>query len=476
MACTTILVGKAASLDGAPLIARNEDGHNEPNPQRFVVVRPEDQPRVYPTFRGGVEIELPDDPLRYTSTPNADYIKQGLFGGSGINSANVAMTATETITSNPRVLAADPYVDASIGEADILTLVLPYIRTAKEGVLRMGTLLERYGTYEPNGMAFSDADEIWYMETYGGHHWAAIRIPDDTYVVAPNRLNIDDFDFDSPDVLYAEGLSDLITTYRLNPDTDRLNLRHTLGSSTVKDTVYNNARVWYIQKQLSDTSRPYNERYPFVDDPNCHELPFICYPKRKLSIEDVKWALSSHFENTPFDVYGAGTEAQRKRYRAVGLNRNMESHILQIRPDKPAAIAGVHWLALASNAYNCMVPFYANVDDTPVIWRDTPIAYDPNYMYWIVQTMAVIGDRDYAVYGELVANFEKEMMTTLRRMQLLTDARIESGAVDDSRMTAELGAANEEMAQTIFKATVGLLGRFVTVGSTKMDLQYTLAD
>ena len=28
MACTTILVGKAASYDGAPIIARNEDSAN----------------------------------------------------------------------------------------------------------------------------------------------------------------------------------------------------------------------------------------------------------------------------------------------------------------------------------------------------------------------------------------------------------------------------------------------------------------
>ena len=29
-----------------------------------------------------------------------------------------------------------------------LTLVLPYIKTAREGVLRLGQLLETYGTYE----------------------------------------------------------------------------------------------------------------------------------------------------------------------------------------------------------------------------------------------------------------------------------------------------------------------------------------
>ena len=81
-----------------------------------------------------------------------------------------------------------------IGEEDIVYLVLPYIHSAREGVLRLGSLLEKYGTYEMNGIAFSDHDEIWWLETIGGHHWIARRVPDDAYVVMPNQLGIDTFD------------------------------------------------------------------------------------------------------------------------------------------------------------------------------------------------------------------------------------------------------------------------------------------
>ncbi|HJF44187.1 MAG TPA: C69 family dipeptidase, partial [Thermophilibacter provencensis] len=28
--------------------------------------------------------------------------------------------------------------------------------------------------------------EIWWMETVGGHHWIARRVPDDCYVTMPN--------------------------------------------------------------------------------------------------------------------------------------------------------------------------------------------------------------------------------------------------------------------------------------------------
>ena len=61
---------------------------------------------------------------------------------------------------------------------------------------RLGSLLEQYGTYEMNGIAFQDQDEIWWLETIGGHHWIARRVPDDVYVVMPNQLGIDHFDLE----------------------------------------------------------------------------------------------------------------------------------------------------------------------------------------------------------------------------------------------------------------------------------------
>ncbi len=44
-----------------------------------------------------------------------------------------------------------------IGEEDIVYIVLPYIRSAREGVKRLGSLLEQYGTYEMN----ASLSRIW---------------------------------------------------------------------------------------------------------------------------------------------------------------------------------------------------------------------------------------------------------------------------------------------------------------------------
>lgn len=66
-----MLIGKSASCSGATIIARNDDsGSGRYDPKRLVAVAPTDQPRHYRSTLSHVEIDLPDDPCRYTIAPN----------------------------------------------------------------------------------------------------------------------------------------------------------------------------------------------------------------------------------------------------------------------------------------------------------------------------------------------------------------------------------------------------------------------
>ena len=60
---------------------------------------------------------------------------------AGFNTAGVGMSATESIFSSEKALAADPLVPNGLGEISINSVVLPYVHSAKEGVERLG------GTY-----------------------------------------------------------------------------------------------------------------------------------------------------------------------------------------------------------------------------------------------------------------------------------------------------------------------------------------
>ena len=368
MACTTILVGKDASYDGSTIIARNEDSANgEFCPKRFIVVKPDEQPRHYKSVLSHVEVDLPDEPLQYTAVPNAD-LKEGIWGEAGVNEANVAMSATETLTTNERVLGADPFVELTpakgkegedgyepevpggIGEEDFLTLVLPYVKTAREGVARLGALLEQYGTYEMNGVAFSDVDEIWWLETVGGHHWIAKRVPDEAYVTMPNQLGIDEFDLDDAlgdqeEHMCSADLGEFIERNHLDLAVENVtpfNPRDAFGSHSDSDHVYNTPRAWYMQRFLN----PYDEQWDGQDadhQPTADDIPWARQPDRKITIEDVKYVLKLVLSSPLRSVHrctrtirtASSATSARHMFRPIGINRQSQLSVMQIRPYRP---------------------------------------------------------------------------------------------------------------------------------------------
>ena len=335
MACTTILVGKNATFDGSTMVARNEDS---PSGQfcekKFIVVHPNEQPVKYKSVLSHVEIDLPTNPMRYTCMPNA-VDNEGIWGACGVNELNISMSATETLTSNERVLGADPLVEyvpavgkegdadyipekvGGIGEEDMVTLVLPYIKSAREGVLRLGELLEKYGTYEMNGIAFQDINEIWWLETIGGHHWIARRVPDDCYVIMPNQLGLDFFDLEDAfgeqkEYLCSSDLKEFINRYHLDLSLDGvLNPRDAFGSHSDADHTYNTPRAWVLQ-------RYFNPLTNYWDGPDADYLPesddiqWCRVPEKKITVEDIKYALSNHFQGTPYDPYGKFSDEKGK--------------------------------------------------------------------------------------------------------------------------------------------------------------------
>lgn len=466
MPCTTILVGKNATADGSTLVARNEDYGHAFNPKRFIVVTPDKQPKSYQSVNSKCKVDLPDNPMRYTSTPELASIakKMGIWGESGINAANVSMSATETSTTNSRVLGIDPMNEKGIGEEDFVTIVLPYIRSAREGVQLLGKYLEKYGTYESNGVAFSDKDEVWYMETIGGHHWAAKKVPDNSYVAAPNWFSITDFDFNSDDVMFSDDLEKMIKDYNLDLDHsgNPYNLRHIFGSHDDSDYQYNIPRQWYIQKLFN----PSIEQSP--DDPN---MPFARKPEHLLTIEDVKYALSSRYQHTKYDPYSVeGSDADHRAFRPIGFQRNQEVHILQIRNNVPSEIAGIQWLAFGPNAFNGIAPYYTNILDTPAEYRDTKEHFDIANMYWLTHAIATIADEHFFRYSASIESLKQKTLANGRHNLLTTDKEVAD--LSGEKLQTALQKANAKTAKETHDLAMKCFGDCVENGALKIRLNF----
>ena len=497
MPCTTILVGKKASYDGSTIIARNDDsGSGHYTSKKLAVINPEEQPKIYKSVISHVEIELPENPMRYTAMPNAEE-GEGIWAACGVNEAHVGMTATETITSNPRVLGADPLVryqpakdgkeeiPGGIGEEDIVYIVLPYIHSAREGVRRLGSLLEQYGTYEMNGIAFQDADEIWWLETIGGHHWIARKVPDDVYVMMPNQFGMDQFDLEDAlsnqkEYMCSADLKEFVEKYHLNLSQDgTFNPRDIFGSHDDSDHVYNTPRAWYMARCLNPSTMNWDG--PDADfTPLSDDIPWCMVPEKKVTIEDVKYVLSSHFQGTPYDPYGSyGEKSMKGAFRSIGVNRNDFLSVIEMRPEQADITENtgniIQWVAFASNVFNVLVPFYGEVETTPEYVSNTTGEVSTENFYWASRMIAAMADASYHKSLFHIERYQMHVMAKGRELLHTYDALLaeEKDAANRQKLMQQ---ANNAIAEMLKKETQDTLDKVLFELSSQMKNAYSRSD
>ena len=516
MSCTTILVGKKASYNGSTMIARNDDcAAGSYTPKHLVVVEPKDMPKKYKPVISEAEIELPEKPMRFMCVPNAepDLSEEGIWAAAGVNEKNISMTATETITSNERVLAADPLWETykkdghgrakgGIGEEDLLYLTLPYIKSAREGVYRVAELLERYGTYEMNGMAFSDRDEIWWLETIGGHHFIAKRVPDEAVVIMPNQFGLDRYDFSdalgdqidhicSPDMLefieefdldltndiYSEGMEYYLDEIGEDEVTEALddilfNPRDAFGSHDDADHVYNTPRAWFMGRYLCPMSYTWDgedaDFTPYTDN-----IPWCVIPERLVTPEDVKYLLSSHYQGTPYDPYlPHGDKSMSGAFRSIGVNRTSFMSLTEIRQDKKQVLFE---LCFGSNVFNAMIPLYADVKSVPEYFAFTPEKPSAESFYWANRMIGALADASYKESLNHIERYQQSVQSKCKAIINRYDKLIaaESGA---AKKRSLMESANESIAELTKKETTELLDKVLYEASNIMKNAYARSD
>ncbi len=485
MGCTTLLVGKKASYDGSTMIARTDDGFFDV--KKTAVINPEDQKKNYKSVIGHLEIELPDNPMRYTCSPSVNPV-HGIWAAGGINEANVGMSATETITTNPLVLGADPYVRyqkkegrkpgkaGGLGEEDFVVVVLPYIRSAREGVIRLGSLLEQYGTYESNGIAFNDENEIWWLETIGGHHWIAKKVKDEEYVIMPNRQGIDSFDLndalkEQKEHMCSSDLKEFIEKNHLDLNQDgTCNPRLIFGSHSDADHIYNNPRAWYIGRYFNPTGIKWEgENADYT--PESDNIPWSFVPERKITAEDVKHILSSYYQGTPYNPYLKTESPKRGIYRPIGISRTGVTHICQIRSDVPDEIKGIQWITYGCNAFNAAVSLYTNVTKMPKYVSDVKSDVSTGNFYWASRMIEALADAHYGPCIQHVERYQSAVSAGCHRIMNEYDRKMKE--TGDYSLCDE---ANKKICEMLKKETDAALKRILQTASEHMKSGYSRAD
>ncbi|MBJ3817039.1 C69 family dipeptidase [Shimwellia pseudoproteus] len=390
-ACTTVLVGNQASADGSYIVARNED-FSAAN-AKHMVIHPavHNQQGVFKSHGNDFTWPLPKEALRYSAIHDFDTADKSM-GEAGFNAAGVGLTATETIYNGAAALKADPYVEKTgITEDAIQTVVLPYIHSAREGVELLGNIIEQKGAGEGFGVAFVDSKEVWYLESGSGHQWMASRLPNDQYFVSANQGRLQHYDpKDTANYLASPTLVSFAQQHGLyHPEKGEFNFHTAYSQDVANDATYNYPRVWTLQHGFNPGLT--------TTITNGKAYPVFVKPAHKISVEDVKQALRNRYQGTSHDPY-ANVNPQ-EAWRPVSVFRTQESHILQVRPNLPAAIGEVEYVSFGMSALGVYVPYYQGITHyLPGYDKGTDSASGDsvNWTFRTLQTLVMQDYKDYA--------------------------------------------------------------------------------
>ena len=258
-ACTAILVGKKASATGRVIVAHNED--NRPG-----------------TF------------MRYAFLPKRDGAMaafwselKGISGPQNVAHLFLNECGVVVFSNNGGVMPewnGKKFTLPDEGEYSTLTdggrgymlriEMIEKARTAKEGMEILTGLVKKYGYIEPSRLfTIADKDEIWVVQVIRGRRFVARRCPDDAVAVFPNCLTVN----------------------RLQPGD--------VASDNI--SFYQGPRTWKSPYNLHRWQDAYRLAIG-VDVPADGDYPFSVKPPRKVSVDDIKHALATHYEGMPWEV------------------------------------------------------------------------------------------------------------------------------------------------------------------------------
>ena len=408
--CTTIIIGQEQTADGSMIVARSEDWDAMEAKNYEIFEGTDNGPREFVAKDSPFRCELPEKALGYSAL--SPYNLHGHWGSAGFNTAGVGMSATESIFSSDEVLKHDPLVENGVAENSVFNITLPYVHTAREGVERLGMLIEKYGIAEGFGIGFVDSKEIWYLETACGHRWLAYRMPKDQYFVTGNQSRFRTYDpNDKENYLASADLIEFAEKHGLyNPAQGAFDFHEAYARDIKLDTTYNYPRVWGLQQFFSPEIK---------NDVTKNTFPVFAKAAHKVTLTELRTAFRFHYDNTEHDPYLNSNP--KEPYRPVSIFRTTQTHLLQVRPGLPQAIGCVNYVAMGMADLGVFLPLYQGITSYPEAYTKGNGESSDDSAYWKFRKIMVLGMTNYNKYAPVIkeayAKFEAETDQRQREME-----------------------------------------------------------
>ncbi len=355
-ACTGVYVGSEVSADGSFYIARSNDMQHNYAAYVQITERVENESgrTMAVDCEGTVFSKLPDTTYRYISTPFMDSTAhlegKGTDAAICTNEYGVSMSFSIAAFSNDAALKADPLVEHGITQFRATDLVICQSTTARDATEKLSSLIDEFGSSEV-GIAFiADQQEVWYVEIYNGHQYAAVKLPKDKVCVFGNEFSLE-YISDYEDSIISPDLESLakengFAVYERN---NELNILETYSGPDMF-TDYSHMRTWSGRNVLAPSS------YGAYEKDTVYSLCFS--PEKKVSTQDVMELMRNRYENTEYSP----DETGRKDMGVIGSDTALSVHIAQIYPDLEADMSTVIWESMGPAVYGVFVPISSGVN------------------------------------------------------------------------------------------------------------------
>ena len=394
-ACTNLIVGKKASVDGSVICTYNCDGFGFASNLSYSAPG-----RHAPGEMIAIRGWGPNTEVHYIPQAEYTYAVVGLM-----NEKQVSIVET---TWSGRKELRNP--EGWLGYFTLMNLTLQRSASAREAIAVMHSLVQEYG-YNDTGESFAvcDKDEAWIMELIGkgpgrkGAVWVARRVPDDHICAYANSSRIQQFPqakkvnkklgyFVTPDgeTMYSADVISFAREkgYFTGADKD-FSFREAYQPMTFSKIRACEARVWSFFRRHYDTA-VMDSYLPFIngDMSAVDHLPLWIKPSELVSYRDIQNDMRDHYEGTALDMtvdvsagpwaspyrnqpvnFESSDGTKMFRERPIGCQQSGMTMVCRMRSWLPDAVGGVTYFNLDDATMVAYVPVYCGVNRIPEPFR-----------------------------------------------------------------------------------------------------------
>ena len=418
-ACTNLIVGKKASVDGSVLVSYNADdygmfGHLCHYPAG--THQKGEMRKIFDWDTGEYHGEIPEAPVTYNVIGNINEFQLSI--GETTYGGREEMVDTTGI----------------LDYGSLIYVTLQRAKTAREAISVMTSLVEKYG-YCSSGETFSicDPNEAWIMEMMGtgpgskGVVWVAMRIPDDAICAHANQSRIGKFDMrDKKNVVCSKNVISYARKmgWFTGRDAD-FSWKNTYARPDFSGRRFCDARVWSF---FNHYQKGFDRYLPWAlgKDPNAEDMPLWIVPDRKLSVHDVQMGMRDHYEGTAMalDTTNVGGGIYQMPYRPTPLQFKVDgktyfnerpistqqtafSFVSQLRSWMPREIGGVIWFGNDDANMIAYTPVYCGNTVQPECYN-TPgadaVTFSDKNAFWVCNWVSnMVYPRYSQIFPELQA-------------------------------------------------------------------------